>query len=398
MKILLAWMAKFVGDYGGTEKVCCHFAKEMTLRGHDVTIVYCTEKAGTPCEALPATISLRNLAENLPGKKWESARSLAYIIKRETLRIFKKEEMHQFLANFDLRRASFAMTNLLAEVMPDVIVAFDARTAALLSACKQETTPLVTMCHFNANHILEGVSKAEREALQTSAMVQVLMPQDIEIMEKELPGVHLVRIPNVVPQYDVPDRNKEPLIIDVARLDGRQKRQHILIEAFSQIASRHPEWTLELWGTEQGRHRYTRRLLYLIRKYGLQDRVFLKGNTDDVEAVYRRASIFAFPSAYEGFPLAMTEAMSAGIPVVGFRTCPAVKEILRHEETGLLVEERTEAFAAGMERLMQDEDFRRKLGKAAKEDMQAYTAQSVWDTWENLLQSLQERASEGKSN
>ncbi len=78
MKILLAWMAKFVGDYGGTEKVCCHFAKEMTLRGHDVTIVYCTEKAGTPCEALPATISLRNLAENLPGKKWESARSLPF--------------------------------------------------------------------------------------------------------------------------------------------------------------------------------------------------------------------------------------------------------------------------------------------------------------------------------
>ena len=393
MKILLAWMAKFVGDYGGIEKVCCHFAKEMTSRGHDVAIVYCTEKEGTPCEALPATISLRNLSEDLPGKKWESAHSLSYILKRETLRIFKREEMRQSLVNFDLQHASLAMTNLLAEVMPDVIVAFDARTAALLADCKKETTPLVTMCHFNVDHILDGASKAEREALQKSAVVQVLMPQDAERMGRELPEANLVRIPNVVPQYDISEDNKEPLIIDVARLDGRQKRQHILIKAFSRIAPRYPDWTLELWGTEQGRHRYTWRLLYLIRKYGLQGRVFLKGNTDDVEAVYRRASIFAFPSAYEGFPLAMTEAMSAGIPVVGYRTCPAVKEIIRHEETGLLVEEGAEALAVGMERLMQDQDFRRQLGKAAKEDMQSYTAQSVWDMWENLLQSVHEKGS-----
>lgn len=399
MKILLAWMAKFVGDYGGIEKVCCHFANEMTSRGHQVTIVYCTEKKGVPCETLSPTVSLRNLAEDLPGKKWESAHSLLYIVKRETLRIFKKEEMHQSLVNFDIAHTSSALTRLLDEMTPDVIVAFDARTAALYTVCKKETVPLVTMCHFNAMHILDGASKSEREALQKSDVVQVLMPEDAEIIAEQLPGTHLIRIPNVVPQYDVSENNREPLIIDIARLDGRQKRQHLLIEAFSRIAKKYPDWTLELWGTEQGRHRYTWRLQYLIRKYGLQNRVFLKGNTDEVEAVYRRADIFAFPSAYEGFPLAMTEAMSAGIPVVAYRTCPAVKEIIRHEETGLLVEDGPEALASGMERLIQDEAFRRGLGTAAKADMQIYTAKSVWDTWEKLLKSLHEKkfvAEEGK--
>lgn len=44
MKILIGWIAQFVGHHGGMDKVFANFANEMTRRGHQVTMVYCTEK------------------------------------------------------------------------------------------------------------------------------------------------------------------------------------------------------------------------------------------------------------------------------------------------------------------------------------------------------------------
>lgn len=107
-----------------------------------------------------------------------------------------------------------------------------------------------------------------------------------------------------------------------------------------------------------------------------------------MEAVYRHGSIFGFPSAYEGFPLAMTEAMSAGIPAVAYRSCPAVNEIIRDSETGFLVDDGAEPLADALARLMEDENLRRRMGAAAKEDMKQYAAETIWNQWENLMTDL----------
>ena len=51
------------------------------------------------------------------------------------------------------------------------------------------------------------------------------------------------------------------------------------------------------------------------------------------------ASVCAFPSKYEGFPLALTEAMSAGLPCVGFKSCTGVNGLIVDGENGFLVED-----------------------------------------------------------
>ena len=45
--------------------------------------------------------------------------------------------------------------------------------------------------------------------------------------------------------------------------------------------------------------------------------MFLKGSTTDVPSVLQQGDICAYPSAYDGFPLAMTEAMSMGLQCTG---------------------------------------------------------------------------------
>lgn len=48
MKLLLVYLAPFITSTGGAEKVCCDMANAMIERGHDVSILYCYGKAGTP--------------------------------------------------------------------------------------------------------------------------------------------------------------------------------------------------------------------------------------------------------------------------------------------------------------------------------------------------------------
>lgn len=48
MKLLLVYLAPFITSTGGAEKVCCDMANAMIERGHDVSILYCYGKSGTP--------------------------------------------------------------------------------------------------------------------------------------------------------------------------------------------------------------------------------------------------------------------------------------------------------------------------------------------------------------
>ena len=247
---------------------------------------------------------------------------------------------------------------------------------------------MIMMCHFDMDTILKNIRRREEEAIARSDVVQVLMLRDKEILHKQLPECRIVRIPNIVPQYDWREdiNKKEPLVIDVARIAKKQKQQHLLIEAFGKVSSEFPEWKLELWGEEQTDGRpYTKEMEDLIHKYHLEERVNLCGNTDDVLSVYRRASIFAFPSAFEGFPLAMTEAMSAGLPVVAYKSCPAVNELVKDGKTGLLVDDGAEALAEGLRKLMKDQELREEMGRAAHEEMHTYAPEKIWDQWEALM-------------
>jgi glycosyltransferase involved in cell wall biosynthesis len=61
-------------------------------------------------------------------------------------------------------------------------------------------------------------------------------------------------------------------------------------------------------------------------------------------------------------------AMSAGVPVVASRV-GGLREILRHRETGLLVENRVEEIAAAIRELLADPALAHRLGHAARRDV-----------------------------
>ncbi|MDY2868165.1 MAG: glycosyltransferase, partial [Mesosutterella sp.] len=89
----------------------------------------------------------------------------------------------------------------------------------------------------------------------------------------------------------------------------------------------------------------------------------------NVPSKLKNASIFAFPSEYEGFSLALAEAFAMGLPAVGCKDCPSVNSLIKNESNGLLTDPTPEAFAEGLAKLMGSEELRRKYGAQGREDI-----------------------------
>ena len=388
MNILLANLTKMVGDSGGMAKVTCAFAHEMKVRGHRVSLVYSDVQTGDFYYPLDKDIP----AYDIRHYKGKSISYPWYLkVKREFYRTFDKQKARTVNDEF---AASFLLDHLkdvLQTVQPDVIVSFQPAASKMLLCDLQTKIPVITMSHGDPEDYFHTYPKEEIPALEKSAVCQVLLPSFEKHLKDHLPNVKTVVIGNAIPQYDAQadlSAQKDTYkILFVGRLSKNHKRPHLLIEAFAGLADEFPNWNVELWGAEDGKA-YYKELQLLIKKHHLENRVFLKGPTNDVPSVLQQGDIFAFPSAYEGFGLALGEAMSMGLPAVGYKSCSAVNELIKDGENGYLCDDGVEPLRISMKRLMSNLSIRVSLGERARADMKQYSSEVIWDTWEILISQL----------
>lgn len=389
MKILLADLHRIYGYSGGIESVLAHMAGAFCARGHEVIVVFADEKAKGECFfSFPPAARLYNLyhLKGYPALSKASGRKLLREIVRPFSRVAARNENYKILA-----RTKDRLAQILETEAPDIIISFREPTGRLLLDGIQTKIPVISMQHSSPGEIYFGMPKSEKRALEKSARIQVFFPSFVEETKAYLHFDRFVVIPNAVrlPEIctDVGGRKEMYTITCVGRLTGRTKRQHLLVEAFSQIAKKFPDWQVKLWGDTYDKP-YVAALKAQIAKAGLVDRVHLCGTTKDLESVWQETDIFAFPSHHEGFGMALVEAMGAGIPAVGYRSCSAVNELIRDKETGLLCEDGTEPLAKVLETLMENPALRKMYGDNAKKAAAAYEAGHVWDMWEKLLQEV----------
>ena len=105
-----------------------------------------------------------------------------------------------------------------------------------------------------------------------------------------------------------------------------------------------------------------------VSELGLQARVVFAGNQSDVVPWLQALDIFALPSyAHEGVPQALLQAMLAALPCVT-TSVGSIGELALAEQTALLVPPQdSHALRGALERLVNDEALRKRLGQAARE-------------------------------
>lgn len=384
MKIMQICFSPIVDSAGGAEKVYCNMANHFCEK-NEVVNICCDNKVGQPFYNVDKSVKFINIAGN---DKIIVPSSVKF--RGEIVRILRSLGLKCTLPRTQYLRAVKAkrLENILHSENPDVVICYDMDSAMAMQLTGFFKDKIIVMFHNKIELFLKNMTSVEREFLKSIKKNQVLLESEKKKLE-ELGFKNVVCIGNIVPKIDIPKNNKrEKVIIHVGRLDKTQKRQHLAIEAFAKIAAKYPDWTMKFIGGNSNPPYYETELKNLIKKYGLEKQVILAGTTSKVTEELLKASIFVFPSAYEGFPLAMTEAMSAGLPVVGFNNALAVNEMIVDGKTGFLSEYNTDAFATCLEKMMNDEAMTFDMGANAKESIKVYSADAIYGEWDSILLDL----------
>jgi glycosyltransferase involved in cell wall biosynthesis len=139
------------------------------------------------------------------------------------------------------------------------------------------------------------------------------------------------------------------------------KGHRYLVEAFAGLERENAR--LLLIGDGPGRDN----LKQQVARLGLEARVLMPGDQRDVAPWLQALDVFALPSyANEGVPQALMQAMAAGVPVVS-TPVGSIDELVRHEETGLMVPPQDAlALRAAIERLLDQPALAQRLADAAR--------------------------------
>lgn len=175
---------------------------------------------------------------------------------------------------------------------------------------------------------------------------------------------HGVRLP-----IEQSGAKRENMILFVGALQVRKNITR-LVEAFERMPK---DWTLTLAGAAVGFG--VAEIMNRIQASTARARITLTGYipAENLNALYARAAIFAFPSLDEGFGMPVLEAMARGIPVVTSNRS-ALPEVAR--DTALLVNpHETEELAAALLRLAEDASLRERLANAGQNRARTFT----WD-------------------
>ncbi len=181
---------------------------------------------------------------------------------------------------------------------------------------------------------------------------------------------------------------KGPLLGTVARLEP-QKGLDTLLEAIALLQSDIENVRCVIVG--EGKER--ERLEVMARALGVADNVLFVGPRRDVPVVLAALDVFVLPSRFEGLSLALLEAMAMGCPVVATAVSGSV-EVVRHEETGLLVPPGNAlALAEAIKRLLYNPHGARHLGDAGRRwVLRRYTIGPVAREYENIYAKEMEKA------
>lgn len=375
---------------GGMERVLTQKANWLALHGFEVHIVTTVQQGRMPFYTLHPGVALHDL--EIP---YEEIARLP-LLRRVTARL-RASRLHR-------RR----LQELLARLRPDVTLSMYTHEMPFLHKLRH-TGKRVLELHFPKNfraldaaglghgrlhRIINSVLDWREHRLIRHYDRFVVLSQADAKAWGNMPG--LTVIPN--PVAFAPQLPEERPCSRRAMAVGRlcpQKGFDMLVSVWSMIPPHVRQgWTLDIFGEGPDRDL----LESEVRRLGLGDEIRFCGRRSDIISEYRSHDLFCFPSRYEGFPLALMEAMALGLPCVAF-DCPCgPAELIPDGGVGALVPPGDlAAFAKALADYMTDSEKTSATARAAVERMQCHFSEdTIMPLWRSLFSTLASKNMTGK--
>lgn len=191
---------------------------------------------------------------------------------------------------------------------------------------------------------------------------------------------NLTVIPNGIRPFSVLKESYRPTIGNLAtvgRLDP-QKNQILLVKAIGLLKNKYPNLSLTIYGEGPLR----KELEHEISQLDLQNYIQLPGAIQNLPEQLINQDLFVFPSLYEGFPNALVEAMSLGLPVIA-SNCTGNRDVIQDGVNGLLFESnKPERLVGLIDSLLQSPPQAQGLGLEAKKVAKTYQIDQIHQKWD----------------
>ena len=355
-----------LGD-GGAERVCSYIANYLSGPGHDVVLV-----------------TIDGFSEN--------DYQLDPRVRRVSLDMAKQSDnvVDAVVSNSKL---VVKLKAVLRDCQADAVLSFMTRANVICAI----SCAIIDTYHVAAERNFPGMdnqgklwNKLRKLSYGFADVVVAQTDKGRSWLETETSAKRVVTIPNPI-IYPLPvsgnvSSEKHEIaigkfVLAVGRLTP-QKQFDQLIKAFAALSDEHAHWRLIILGDGAERSN----LQKLASDLGVGTRVSLPGRVQDVGEWYERADIFVLSSRYEGFPNALAEAMSYGLPVVSYDCDTGPSELIEHGVNGYLVEPNNEQkMSQSILQLMLDDSLRVRFGKEAEKVRSTFAFDEVMKMWARLL-------------
>lgn len=237
------------------------------------------------------------------------------------------------------------------------------RDAAALAGCAYTVTAHAKDI-FHADHVPHLTRR-----VHSAAAVVTVSSFNQQHLSATLPGATVVHVPNSVSLAAECDRPAGGPVLCVARLVPK-KGVDTLIRAIAVLGQSHPQIEAEIIGDGE----LAASLAELTTELGCADRVHFRGAQlmEQVELAYRSCSMLVLPCRIDehgdrdGLPTVIVEAFAHAVPVVS-TSIIGIPEVVRHGETGLLVEpDDPQQLAEAIVELWADPQRAASMGRAGR--------------------------------
>lgn len=377
MKIVYCHCSLF--NPGGMERVLLNKVRWLAAAGHEIIVVTTDQQDRPTFYDFPTEVRLIDLGINYSLDNFEP-------LYKRIPSYLRKRRMH--------RRK---LTELLMRERPDITISLYPSESSFIPEIKDGSKKILEL-HFNRYFRLQygrkGLTglidryrsrKDERIARKFDSFV-VLTEED-KTYWGNMPNISV--IPNAALPMPLKSDCTAKRVIAVGRLDY-QKGFDRLINVWELVKknSASEGWRLDIFG--QGE--WLDMLEDMIQSKGLSDSTKINVPTDEIAKEYAGSSILAMTSHYEGFPMVMIEAMSAGLPVVTFDYKCGPRDIISDGIDGLIVPDGDlNAFATALLGLMADDNRRKQMGSAATMIIDRYSEERVMLQWTSLFEKITDR-------
>ncbi len=354
-------------SFGGAERVAVMWANGFVASGHKVMVL--SNLFDPITYTLDQRIMVRNLVpENrCKWKKWGGAIGRV----RKAVKEFQPVVAIGVMSTCSFI-AYLATTGMKIPIIATEHNSFDRPSLAPLSKWEVTTKYFLNKL-YSCVTVLTDV---DREFIGTRLKNVVTMPNPLALQPLE-----------TFPM-------KKKVILAAGRIDAwKVKGFDLLIRAYSKVFSSLKSqvsrecWRLQIAGI--GSEESLNYLKQLCKDNAVEDFVDFLGFRTDIEELYKQSEIFVLSSRYEGFGLVLIEAMSQGCACVACDYKGRQSEIIRNSEEGLTCEpDNVDALANSISRLIEDEEYRKRIQKNAIERSKYYSIEKTIDRWSRVLETV----------